>query len=157
MPPSPFVGHHSATAIRTIFRMDREKTGGRLGILPGEFGTLLRINDRAQCILSHGVRMLQEVLRGMNEASRGAWGWVAAFALLVSMGLSWRLLPLRAVPDSGEQVRDAPGLLLAVSRRPEFAFGFRNVLADVAWLQAVQVAGKPEDDPLRSTTGSTSS
>jgi len=30
---------------------------------------------------------------------------------------------------------------MAVSRRPEFAFGFRNVLADVAWLQAVQVAG----------------
>jgi hypothetical protein len=33
------------------------------------------------------------------------------------------------------------GLLSAVSRRPEFAFGFRNVLADIAWLQAVQVAG----------------
>jgi hypothetical protein len=31
---------------------------------------------------------------------------------------------------------------MAVSRRPEFAFGFRNVLADVVWLQAIQVAGK---------------
>jgi hypothetical protein len=28
-----------------------------------------------------------------------------------------------------------------VSRKPEFAFGFRNVLADVAWLEAVQVTG----------------
>ncbi len=77
----------------------------------------------------------------MNEASRGVWGWAAALALLVSMGFSWRLLPLRALPESGRQVREAPGLLAAVSRRPEFAFGFRNVLADVVWLEAVQVAG----------------
>jgi hypothetical protein len=77
----------------------------------------------------------------MNEASRGAWGWAAAFALLVSMGFSWRLLPSRALPESGREVREGPGLLAAVSRRPVFAFGFRNVLADVVWLQAVQVAG----------------
>jgi hypothetical protein len=32
-------------------------------------------------------------------------------------------------------------MLAVVSHRPEFAFGFRNVLADVAWLEAVQVAG----------------
>jgi hypothetical protein len=85
--------------------------------------------------------------RGMNEASRGAWGWMAAFALLVSMCMSWRLLPLRDVPDSGQQVRDVPGLLMAVSRRPAFAFGFRNVMADVVWLQAVQVAGNPRMSP----------
>jgi len=72
---------------------------------------------------------------------RGIWGWAAAFALLVSMGLSWRLLPLRALPESGREVRERPGLLSAVSRRPEFAFGFRNVLSDVVWLEAVQVAG----------------
>jgi len=77
----------------------------------------------------------------MNEASRGVWGWVAAFALMVSMGFSWRLLPLPEFPESGREVRERPGLLAAVSRRPEFAFGFRNVLADVAWLEAVQVAG----------------
>jgi len=83
----------------------------------------------------------------MNEASRGAWGWMAAFGLLVSMGMSWRLLPLRDLPESGQQVRDVPGLLVAVSRRPEFAFGFRNVLADVVWLQAVQVAGNRKLTP----------
>ena len=83
----------------------------------------------------------------MNEASRGAWGWMAAFGLLVSMGMSWRLLPLRDLPDSGRQVREVPGLLMAVSRRPEFAFGFRNVLADVVWLQAVQVAGNRKLTP----------
>jgi hypothetical protein len=77
----------------------------------------------------------------MNEVSRGVWGWAAALALLVSIGFSWRLLSLRDLPDSGRQIREVPGLLMAVSRRPEFAFGFRNVLADIAWLQAVQVAG----------------
>jgi len=83
----------------------------------------------------------------MNEASRGAWGWMAAFGLLVSMGMSWRLLPLRILPESGRQVGDVPGLLLAVSQRPEFAFGFRNVLADIVWLQAVQVAGNLKITP----------
>jgi len=83
----------------------------------------------------------------MNEASRGAWGWMAAVGLLVSMGMSWRLLPLRDLAESGQQVREVPGLLLAVSRRPEFAFGFRNVMADVVWLQAVQVAGNRKMTP----------
>ena len=77
----------------------------------------------------------------MNEASRGVWGWAAALALLVSIGFSWRLLPLRSLPGSGREAQERAGLLSAVSRRPEFAFGFRNVLADIAWLQAVQVAG----------------
>ena len=83
----------------------------------------------------------------MNEVSRAAWGWMAALGLLVSMGMSWRLLPLRDLPDSGQQVREVPGLLMAVSRRPEFAFGFRNVMADVVWLQAVQVAGNRKMTP----------
>lgn len=32
-------------------------------------------------------------------------------------------------------------LLDAVSRRAEFGFGFRNLLGDIAWLEAVQVSG----------------
>ena len=36
---------------------------------------------------------------------------------------------------------DSDSLLVMISRRPDFAFGFRNFLADVVWLQAVQVAG----------------
>ena len=80
----------------------------------------------------------------MNEASRGGWGWAAAFALLVSMSFSWRLLPLRNVPESGVKAPEKPGLLASVSRRPEFSFGFRNVLADIVWLEAVQVAGNLE-------------
>ena len=77
----------------------------------------------------------------MNEASRRGWGWAAAFALLVSMGFSWRLLPSPAFPEIGGPGRERLGLLAAVSRKPEFALGFRNVLADVAWLEAIQVAG----------------
>ncbi|MEK6697184.1 MAG: hypothetical protein AABY98_08530 [Candidatus Deferrimicrobiota bacterium] len=34
-----------------------------------------------------------------------------------------------------------------MSRRPEFAFGFRNVLSDVAWLEAVQVTGNRKMTP----------
>ncbi len=77
----------------------------------------------------------------MNEASRGAWGWVAGCAFLVSTGISWRLLPPGVLPESGPQVRAAPGLFASVSRKPEFAFGFRNVLADIAWIEGVQVVG----------------
>ena len=83
----------------------------------------------------------------MNEASGGLWGWIAALGLLVSMGMSSRLIPLRDLPEPGPQVREVPGLLMAVSRRPEFAFGFRNVLADVVWLQAIQVAGSLKMTP----------
>ncbi|MBP2677737.1 MAG: hypothetical protein H6Q82_802 [Deltaproteobacteria bacterium] len=36
---------------------------------------------------------------------------------------------------------DAPSLLAAVSRRPALSFGFQNLLADIAWLDAVQVSG----------------
>jgi hypothetical protein len=35
----------------------------------------------------------------------------------------------------------SPSILSALSRRPALAFGFRNFLADVAWLEAVQVSG----------------
>jgi tetratricopeptide (TPR) repeat protein len=77
----------------------------------------------------------------VNDFSLRGWGWTAAIALLVSMGFSWRLLPGPALPEIGGLGRERQGLLAAVSRRQEFAFGFRNVLADVAWLEAVQVAG----------------
>jgi hypothetical protein len=81
-----------------------------------------------------------------NFSLRG-WGWTAAIALFVSMGFSWRLLPGPALPEIGGPGRERPGLLAAVSRRPDFALGFRNVLADVAWLEAVQVAGNRKMAP----------
>ena len=72
---------------------------------------------------------------------------MAAFGLLVSMGMSWRMQPLRDLLDSGKPDREVSSLLKAVGRRPEFAFGFRNVMADVVWLQAVQVAGNRKLTP----------
>jgi hypothetical protein len=83
----------------------------------------------------------------VNNTSRGLWGWAAAVALLVSMVFSWRLLSVRVVPEIGGLAPERPGLLAMIGRRPEFAFGFRNVLADVAWLQAVQVAGNRKMTP----------
>jgi hypothetical protein len=77
----------------------------------------------------------------MNEASRGVWGWAAAFALLVSMGFSWCLLPLRVLPEIGGVGPDRPRLLAAISEQPSYSFGFRNFLADIVWLEAVQVMG----------------
>ncbi len=38
-------------------------------------------------------------------------------------------------------------LIAGISRHPAFAFGFRNFLADMAWLQAVQAAGNKEMAP----------
>ncbi len=78
---------------------------------------------------------------GMTRSSSGAWGWVAACGLLVSVVFSWRLLPLRALPETGREIRERQGLLASISQRPSFSFGFRNVLSDIAWLEAVQVAG----------------
>jgi len=80
----------------------------------------------------------------MNLVARGPWGWIAAFSLLVSMGMSWRLLPARELPDSDRHARSVSGLLRAIGDRPEFTFGFRNAMADIVWLQAIQVAGSPK-------------
>ena len=77
----------------------------------------------------------------MNEVSRGVWGWAAAFALLVSMGFNWCLLSVRPLSETGGEVRERAGLLSVISRRPSFAFGFRNFFADIVWLEAVQVMG----------------
>jgi hypothetical protein len=77
----------------------------------------------------------------VNESSRGAWGWAAAVAFLVSAYFSFRLLPVRALPEIGGVGRDRSGLLAAISRQPSYSLGFRNFLADVAWLEAVQVSG----------------
>ena len=51
------------------------------------------------------------------------------------------MLSLRGLPETGGAGPERPGVLAAISRRPSCSFGFRNLLADVAWLEAVQVAG----------------
>jgi hypothetical protein len=57
------------------------------------------------------------------------------------MGFSWQFLEQRPLSASGSERPSHPGLIAAVSKRPAFSFGFQNFLADIAWLEAVQVAG----------------
>jgi len=73
--------------------------------------------------------------------SRGvrAAGWFLplvpiALAAFISNGLVSR--PLSRGTDG-----NVPSFLAALSHRPSLALGFRNLLADVAWLQAVQASG----------------
>lgn len=58
--------------------------------------------------------------------------------ILLSAAVSHRVMHSGGVA-SGTGNRSS--LLEAVSRRAEFGFGFRNLLADIAWLEAVQVSG----------------
>jgi hypothetical protein len=48
---------------------------------------------------------------------------------------------------SEPQSAEGASLLLEISRRPHLALGFRNFLADIAWLEAVQVAGNLKMTP----------
>lgn len=69
--------------------------------------------------------------------------WLVPVLLLATASvLSSRILLARASMErmnTGEA--RPPGLFFEIGRRPAFAFGFRNLLADLAWLQAVQTAG----------------
>ncbi len=67
---------------------------------------------------------------------------VPVLFLVVSAIPSSRILHERAlVAQTGERGVRSGGLILEISKRPAFAFGFRNFLGDLAWLQAVQAAG----------------
>ena len=69
--------------------------------------------------------------------------WLVPVLFLgVSVIPSSRILHERAsVAQTGERGVRSGGLILRISKRPAFAFGFRNFLGDLAWLQAVQTAG----------------
>lgn len=76
----------------------------------------------------------------MSAVPGKAWWGLPLLCFLLSVAVSARI-PARTA-GLGE-AREGGSLLVEISRRPEFSFGFRNFLADVAWLQAVQVAGSP--------------
>lgn len=86
-------------------------------------------------------------MRGGRAFSIRGWsvaGWTAVMLLFAGSALiSSRIAAER--PPSAAQAREkaaARGNLLAeISRRPSFAIGFRNFLADMTWLKAVQVSG----------------
>lgn len=84
----------------------------------------------------------------MIGSSQPAWRRPASVVLWLlpplliagSMGFSSRILRERS-PEAGAADLPRGVLLLEISRHPAFAFGFRNVLGDLVWLQAVQVSG----------------
>jgi len=77
----------------------------------------------------------------MRDAAVVLWILPVLF-LLASSHLSSRILQERAAASSaGRTGETRMTLLFEVSRHPEFSFGFRNFLGDLAWLSAVQTAG----------------
>lgn len=73
-----------------------------------------------------------------------AAGWLAVLLLFaVSAVFSSLTLEGRRQFDRRTARKSGTGgnLLAEISRRPAFAFGFRNFLSDIAWLKAIQVAG----------------
>lgn len=72
-----------------------------------------------------------------------AFLWLVPFLCLATAGVvNYRITrsPSPGILSAGNGA-PAPTLLGEIGRRPDFAFGFRNLLADAAWLEAVQVAG----------------
>lgn len=64
------------------------------------------------------------------------------FLLLLSAIVSSRIVQERSRAAGAAEGQARKGsLLFEISRRPAFALGFRNFLADIAWLGAVQVSG----------------
>jgi hypothetical protein len=68
--------------------------------------------------------------------------WAAPLLLLAASAAVSRGVLLDRSPSRSDAVDpDAPFLLGEMSRHPAFAFGFRNFLSDIVWLEAVQVSG----------------
>ncbi len=70
-----------------------------------------------------------------------AWWGLPPLFFLLSMAVSARIVAFTAAQTEADKGRGSGWLLVEISRRPAFSFGFQNFLADVVWLQAVQVAG----------------
>jgi len=70
-----------------------------------------------------------------------AWWGLPPLFFLLSVFVSARIVASTAAQPEAGRRRGSGSLLLEISRRPVFSFGFQNFLADVVWLQAVQVAG----------------
>lgn len=80
----------------------------------------------------------------MNTRARTAWWTATLLCFLLSVPIARRIdLGRRAVGKPREGT-GAGSLLVELSRRPVLALGFRNFLADLVWLQAVQVSGEPK-------------
>ena len=74
---------------------------------------------------------------------RGRRARIAAWLLPVALILLSAAISHRTVSSRTPAARlgDSPSVLGAISRRPALSFGFRNLLGDIVWLEAVQVSG----------------
>jgi len=80
--------------------------------------------------------------KGAVRGSGIAWWFAPAFFIAVAAFLSSQILAVRTL--AGREMEGAgprAGLKFEISRRPFLSFGFRNFLADLVWLEAVQVSG----------------
>jgi len=78
----------------------------------------------------------------LRQPGAAVLAWTVPFLLLcLSAFLSFRIVAARSTDPGRDGVAArGGGLLIEASRRPFLSFGFRNFLADVAWLGAVQAA-----------------
>jgi hypothetical protein len=77
----------------------------------------------------------------MTARSRITW-ILPVILLATSAFFSGSVLRERSLAAQERKGRARPGgILQEIGRRPAFALGFRNFLADLQWLEAVQVAG----------------
>ncbi len=77
----------------------------------------------------------------MNARARAAWGTAALLFFLLSIPIARRIDRGRDAPGARQDGSGTGSVLVELSRRPSAALGFRNFLADLVWLQAVQVSG----------------
>ncbi|HWS15628.1 MAG TPA: hypothetical protein VN450_05480, partial [Candidatus Methylomirabilis sp.] len=83
----------------------------------------------------------------MRSGLKGfAWAGPVLF-LAVSLLVAGRIVALRPPGGIGHDTGIATGLLAVIAKRPAFSIGFRNVLSDVVWLEAVQVMGNTKMTP----------
>ncbi|RJP19640.1 MAG: hypothetical protein C4529_11070 [Deltaproteobacteria bacterium] len=96
---------------------------------------------------ARGSKEKQETLG--SERISGLAAWISLFLLVVAAGLfSSRMVEERfRVRKQGIGNAGSGSALLEISRRPALSFGFRNVLADIVWLEAVQIVGNKEISP----------
>lgn len=72
---------------------------------------------------------------------RNVFAWVPILLFFMASMVLLSALPSGRVVRTAARGNDSDSLLTMISRRPEFALGFRNVLSDIVWLQAIQISG----------------
>ncbi len=80
----------------------------------------------------------------MSSRAGTAWWTATLLCFLLSIAFARRIDLGRSAVGKPREGTRAGNLLVEFSKRPAFALGFRNFLADLVWLKAVQVSGVPQ-------------